>query len=73
MTDNTMSEKPETLILTQHQRQVLQSINDFLQQFSDREQMQAAAYLAKYKGVPTCEETSVPLRWALQKEFNNVG
>lgn len=56
--------------LTQKQRKVLQQMNDFLNQFADREQMQASYYLAKYKGHKTCEEQAVPLKWALQEAFN---
>lgn len=59
--------------LTQEQRSILQQMNDFLQQFGDREQMTAGAYLAKYRGYKSCEETADPLRWAIQREFNNVG
>ena len=59
-----------TTDLTQEQRQVLQAMNDFLLQFSDREQMNAASYLAKYRGCDTCESLAVPLRWRIQEVFN---
>lgn len=68
-----MTDPQTTPPLTQKQLEVLQQVNDFLQQFSDRDQMQAGYYLAKYKGYKTCEELAAPLRWAIQREFNNVG
>ena len=68
-----MEKITQTTELTQKQRDVLQQVNDFLQQFSDRDQMQAGYYLAKYKGRTSCEDLATPLRWAIQREFNNVG
>jgi len=56
--------------LTQEQRQCLQQMDNFLQQFIDRETMLAKDYLAKYRHTPSCEDSAVKLRWAIQDYFN---
>jgi hypothetical protein len=66
MTDHPTEALPQ---LTPKQKAVLLEVMSFLKQFCDRESMNAAYYLGKYKGVASCEERSLPLKWAIEKEF----
>lgn len=58
-----------TTTLTIEQTNLLLQVYRFLQQFSDRGQMRADAYLAKYMNWRPCEEIVDELKYQLEKEF----
>lgn len=58
--------------LTNCQKGVLIEIIRCLEQLSDRQQMRADAYLAKYHNPKAPEDNCLDLRWAVEREFPDV-
>lgn len=67
-----MADQSTQTTLSPDQIEVIDAVLKFLEQFCDRDQMQAGAYLAKYKNAKACEEIGIHLKWAIEREFKNV-